>query len=194
MQSKVSLQWALLIVGIVGVAFLSTAFSSVNRGETPEDVPAGVKTTESTLPVRLKIPKINVDAAIEYVGLASDGSMDVPKNPDEVAWFESGARPGENGNAVIAGHYGWKDGKPAVFDTLHTLRKGDRVYIENEKGVTVSFVVRESRRYDPKADASDVFRSSDGQAHLNLITCEGVWNTAEKSYSDRLVVFTDRLN
>ncbi len=141
------------------------------------------------LPVRLKIPEINVDSAVEYVGLDSDGAMDTPKSQDNVAWYELGQRPGENGSAVIAGHYG---GKASAFDNLYKLRKGDKLYIEDDKGVTVSFVVRENRRYDPEADASNVFNSNDGKSHLNLVTCEGDWDKDSKSYDKRLVVFTDK--
>jgi len=142
--------------------------------------------------VRLKIPGINIDSAVEYVGLAADGTMDIPKSQDNVAWFETGQRPGENGSSVIAGHYGSKNGKASIFDNLHKLRKGDKLYIEDDAGVVTSFVVRESRRYDPKANASDVFDSNDGKSHLNLITCEGVWDERTQQYSKRLVVFTDK--
>src|SRR5688572_12657776 len=44
-------------------------------------------------PVRLKIPAINVDSAVEYVGLTPEGKMDVPDGPDVVAWYERGQRP-----------------------------------------------------------------------------------------------------
>jgi LPXTG-site transpeptidase (sortase) family protein len=144
------------------------------------------------LPVYFKIPTINVDSAVEYVGLTSGGAMDVPKNQNNVAWLELGQRPGENGSAVIAGHYGWKNGKASVFDNLYKLRKGDKLYIEDDKGVIISFVMRGSRRYNSNADASDVFVSNDGKAHLNLITCEGTWDKVSKSYSERLVIFTDK--
>jgi len=145
------------------------------------------------LPVRLKIPGIDVDAVIEHVGLTPDGSMDTTKGPDGVTWFKLGPRPGENGSAVIAGHYGtWKNGKGSVFDNLYKLRKGDKLYIEDDKGAIISFVVRESRKYNPSADASDVFGSNDGKSHLNLITCEGIWNKVSKTYSNRLVVFADK--
>lgn len=142
--------------------------------------------------MRLKIPKIGVDAAIEQVALANDGTMDVPTSPLSVAWFELGSRPGEAGSAVIAGHYGWKEGMPAVFDNLSTLQKGDKVYVEDEKGAVTTFVVREIRTYNAAADTTAVFTSTDGKSHLNLITCKGAWSEAEKSYSDRLVVFTDK--
>lgn len=142
--------------------------------------------------MRITIPTIHVDAEVEQVGLANDGEMDVPKLPTNAAWFELGPRPGEKGNAVIAGHFGWKNGTPAVFDNLHTLRKGDKVYVENEHGALITFVIRERRIYNANADASEVFVSSDGKAHLNLITCEGVWNNSKKSYVHRLVVFADQ--
>ena len=145
------------------------------------------------LPIRLKIPVINIDAAIESLGLTSQGNMDVPKGPDDVAWYKLGTRPGENGSAVIAGHYGtWKNGKGSVFDNLNKLNQGDQIYIEDENGKTITFVVRERRNYDPKADASEVFSSDDELSHLNLITCEGTWNKDSKSYSERLVIFTDK--
>jgi hypothetical protein len=53
----------------------------------------------------------------------------------------------------------------------------------------MAFVVRESRTYNP-GYAEEVFSANDG-AHLNLVTCDGVWDGAKKSYSKRLVIFAD---
>lgn len=146
----------------------------------------------SGVPVRLKIPSLNIDSAIEYVGLTSDGEMDVPKDRANVAWYDLGSRPGENGSAVIAGHYGrWKNGDVAVFDNLDKLKFGDKILIESNDAI-ISFVVRETKSYQPEADATEVFFSSDGKAHLNIVTCEGEWNKISKSYAKRLVVFADK--
>lgn len=144
------------------------------------------------IPARVRIPSINIDAAIEQVGLTSDGVMDAPRGPANAGWFNLGAHPGEKGSAVLDGHFGWKDKVPAVFDNLFKLDRGEKIYIEDKNGTVVTFVVRGSKRYNPKADASDVFSSSDGGAHLNLITCEGVWNKVSESRPDRLVVFADK--
>ena len=203
MQSKIlSKRTLLIIVVFTGITFFSASpFYSLPKSSTQsnsaliiENVATISRLEQATsgLPVRLKIPSINVDAPVEYVGLAPNGAMDVPKERANVAWFNLGQRPGENGSAVIAGHYGWKNGKASVFDNLYKLRKGDKLYIEDDKRVIVSFVVRETRRYDPNADASDVFGSNDGKSHLNLITCEGVWDRVSKTYSKRLVIFTDK--
>lgn len=144
------------------------------------------------LPVRLEIPKIKVDAALDYVGITSHGEMGVPASPAKAAWYDQGPRPGQTGSAVIDGHFGYRNHIPAVFDNLSSLQKGDKLYVKDIKGLTTTFVVSSLRTYDPRADAATVFRSSDTKAHLNLITCEGTWNQAQKSYSNRLVVFADK--
>jgi len=145
------------------------------------------------LPFRLKIPKIKVDAFVDSVGLTRQGAVGVPKDASTVTWFNLGPRPGENGNAIITGHYGpWITGQRSVFDNINKLSQGDKLYVKDNKGVIITFVVREIKLYTLKSDASAVFISTDGKSHLNLITCEGVWDKASRTYSKRLVVFTDR--
>lgn len=146
----------------------------------------------SGLPIRLKIPKINVDTDLEYVGLTSRGAVGVPKNPSRAAWYNLGPRPGEKGNAVITGHINWYYGVTGVFAELHHLKPGDKITVQDDTGAVTDFVVRKSQSYNASANAVDVFISNDKKSHLNLITCEGVWNKYSKSYSKRLVVFADK--
>jgi LPXTG-site transpeptidase (sortase) family protein len=196
MQLKVIVKWlalvgaAIVMVSSVLIIFLpdTTAVNSTQSVASVAQMGLGSK-----LPVRLIIPAIKVDADIESLGLAPDGSMAVPKGPDDVAWFNQGPRPGENGTSVIAGHEGWKDNIPAVFDDLYKLKKGDTISVEDETGTTTVFVVRESQTFSENENAASVFSSSDGRAHLNLITCEGTWDEVSQSYSNRLVVFTDKV-
>lgn len=144
------------------------------------------------LPMRLRIPKINTDSLVEHVGLDSQGAIGVPKDRDNVAWFEFGQRPGDVGGAIIVGHYGINNKKTSVFDNLHRLRVGDKLFVEDDRGTIITFVVREIRRYDPEADSSVAFGPNDGKSHLNLITCEGVWDEKTQQYPKRLIVFTDK--
>ena len=146
------------------------------------------------LPVRLIIPKISVNSSIESLGLNADGDLEAPKNIINAGWYNSGPRAGSPGTAVMDGHFGAADGKPAVFDDLHTLQKGDRLYVKDSDSVTHTFIVRETRLFQPDEDASMVFRPDDNKAHLNLITCQGKWDKRKESYSARLVVFTDLLD
>lgn len=149
--------------------------------------------TKIILPIRLKIPSIGVDASFENVGLTPEGAMDVPKGPANVAWFDLGTSPGAEGSAVVAGHSGFKDNKAAVFDDLYKLKNGDQLYVEDENGITTTFQVRKIEKYNPEAEAGEVFVSNDGKSHMNLITCVGSWNEAARTHSERLVVFTDKL-
>jgi len=150
---------------------------------------------EDGSPVRLKIPKLNIDAGFQYTGLKPDGTMEIPTNIIDAGWYTGSPRPGEKGNAIITGHVAQIRGgimtKPGVFSNLSELRMGDNLYVLNDKGKSIAFVVHEIRSYDPAADATDVFTSNDGGIHLNLITCEGTWNPAQLSYSQRLVIFAD---
>lgn len=154
-----------------------------------ETVPRAVN---AGLPTRLKIPSIKVDALIHPVGIALNGDMEAPTEQQNVGWYKNGPYPGDTGKAVLAGHYGQKNGKGSVFDSLHTLQKGDIMYVEDENGTTTTFIVRESRIYNHQDDAQTVFVPTDGSAHLNLITCQGAWNVATQTYLKRFVLFADK--
>jgi len=149
------------------------------------------KDTPKGLPVRLKIPGIGVDSAIEDALITPEGRMDVPEGSVNVAWFSLGPNPGQVGSAVIGGHYGIRNDKPFVFYKLDNMKIGDKVYIVDDKGDTLEFKVKSISLFDRNADATTVFTSNDGDAHLNLITCEGVWNKSNGNYPERRVVFTD---
>lgn len=143
-------------------------------------------------PVYITIPSIGVDAPVERVALTSDGYMDVPRDPGNAGWYALGPRPGEVGSAAIAGHVAWFDGETAVFSGLHKVVPGDTILVRNDDGSDAAFVVREIRTYAADADATDVFLSRDGKAHLNLITCVGEWDRDAGQYAERLVVFADQ--
>ncbi len=145
------------------------------------------------LPVRLKIPRLGVDSAIEDALITPDGRMDVPAGSVNVAWFALGPHPGQEGSAVIGGHFGIQNGVPFVFYDLDKLNVRDKIYIVDDKGDTLAFIVRSISSFDRNADATTVFTSHDGLAHLNLITCEGIWNQINGNYPQRLVIFTDAL-
>ena len=193
------------IVCAAAVIFLSSLHSpkqSVYPPPDPISIPLAVTlatantlseqiTPTAGIPVRLIVPAIDIDTTIAPTGLTAGGAMGVPVGPTGTTWFDLGPRPGQIGSAVIAGHEGWKDGIFAIFDNLYKIKPGDDIYIVDDRGATTTFVVRSLQLYGQNANAASVFESSDGKAHLNLITCEGTWNAAEKSYSDRLVVFAD---
>lgn len=178
----------LLVVLFIGS---SLGLSGLVGGQNPKAVDySEVKQEEGkAFPVRLKIPSIKVDANIQLVGIGRNGEMEVAKDISGVGWYAFGPRPGEKGSAVLAGHFNGENGTAGVFADLNKLKKDDKLYIEDGEGTLTTFVVRESRTYDP-GFADEVFSRNDG-SYLNLVTCEGLWDEKKQSYSERLVVFAD---
>jgi LPXTG-site transpeptidase (sortase) family protein len=140
--------------------------------------------------VRLIIPKIGLNAAIEDVGLTAGDAMAAPSGPDTVGWYKLGPRPGNRGSAVMDGHSGYADGRAAAFDELPELGKGDRLYVEDAKGRVAAFVVRKTQLYARDANAAEVFAPT-ASSRLNLITCTGSFDVAAGTHSQRLVVFAE---
>jgi len=141
---------------------------------------------------RLEIPSIDVAAHATDLGLNRDGSLEVPKDYDEVGLWKRGPEPGERGPAVIAGHVDSKSA-PAVFYRLRKLRRGDRVRWEGENGVTERFVVTRTEEH-PKAEfpTEKVYKDM-RRAELRLITCSGPADASRRRSLNNLIVFARRV-
>ena len=141
------------------------------------------------VPASIEIPAINVKTNIENVGTLSDGRMDVPKNPDNVGWYEPGTLPGAPGNAVLAGHVDDLT-SPAVFYNLHKLKKGDKIIVKDQNGDPLTFEVYDQKTF-PRLDApiEDIFGFSFAST-LNLITCSGDYDPETTERAERTVIYT----
>jgi sortase A len=158
-----------------------------------EKAVASLQTKQFGVPVKLLIPQLAVEALVESVGMDSKGRMDIPKNADNVAWYNLGYKPGEKGNAVIAGHFDKATGAPAVFYNLEKLNKGDRIIAIDERGKSSTFSITRITSYpDNNFPLQEVFGKAK-KPMLNLITCDGKWNNKTKSYSHRTVVYAEMI-
>ncbi len=142
------------------------------------------------VPVYVQIPSIQVAAIIEPVGITPEGAMDVPQDPNDVAWYKFGPKPGEKGSAVIDGHLDGEQGLTAVFKDLDKVVVGGTVEIKDESNKILKFVIRDKKLYDVGADTTAIFKKDDG-IYLNIITCAGEWDKQAHDYTKRLVVFTE---
>ena len=158
---------------------------------TKTPVGLSVKKNYRGLPVRLQIPAINVDTAVEYMGNTVNGDMAVPQNSVDVGWYKYGSLPGDAGTAVVAGHVIGLYGQQGVFFHLDELQVGDVLQVIDSKGQIASFTVSQIKTYDQTQQLPQVFNSASG-THLNLITCAGDWDAASRHYLQRLVVFADK--
>lgn len=161
-----------------------------DKAPTPTELP---KVTFSP-PQKLIIPKIGVESFAESVGLDNLGRMDVPKKAANVGWYNLGAKVGEKGSVVLAGHFDDINGAPAVFYNLNQLQIGDQFTVIDKANKTWNYKVTNKQIYDfDKVPLTEVFASNDKQ-RLNLITCDGIFSQSSNTYSKRLVVYSEAID
>ena len=173
----------------VGVPGDPTAGRGVDLPLPPPSFVSATAAPDDT-PVRIRIDRIGVDAALESIGLLADGRMDVPRSIADAGWLRTGVAPGLPGNAVIAGHLDGSSGQPAAFWELHRLRPGDRITVTTAIGSELQFVVTRLAQYRQAATPLVSVFGPSTQAHLNLITCAGPLLGGVAGYRDRLVVYS----
>jgi sortase A len=140
-------------------------------------------------PVYLRIPSINVSAAVQQTGLSRKGNMGVPTNYTDVAWYKYGPIPGEKGSAVIDGHVDNGLSLPGVFKNLDRIKVGDTIIVKTAAGTERTFTVQETKMYPYKEVPTELLFNRTDRQRLNLITCTGAWLPGDKTYDQRLVVF-----
>jgi sortase A len=144
--------------------------------ESVSDIPPEERAARAPLPpypqvgglvARMEIPTIGFDWYVSE-GVSLDVLRDGPGH------FEGTARPGEEGNAAIAGHrttYG------APFNRLDELGAGDEIVVTYLTGRQFRYSYRETRIVDP----SDVSVLQDtGDNRLTLTACHPEYSAAER--------------
>jgi sortase A len=179
----------LLAFGIFGVTAVRAFWYSP---DVEIEVPMEADTAQNPAhsPERIRIPRLNIDTSVQHVGVNANGNMAVPTNYTDTGWYKYGPAPGESGSAVIAGHVNNGLGLSGVFEHLGDLEVGDDIYVTRSDGKEVHFVVAGKRAYAYDDAPADVIFNPSGSVRLNLITCEGKWVKEDKTYDQRLVVFT----
>ena len=172
-------------LGLVGSQILMNS-SLIQAEETVLTLGASAPDKIDYAPSRLIIPTIKVNASIQSVGFEEGGEMGGPDSPLDVGWLDLNSLSGSVGSAVISGHLNQENGSDGVFANLLRLRLGDEVFVQDNNGGFTTFIVKESRLYDP-GYAEEIFNPKNG-INLNLVTCDGTWDKKTKSYNKRLVV------
>ncbi|WP_239082562.1 class F sortase [Actinoplanes teichomyceticus] len=184
----------LFFVGLFGVGMglgVATGFDPGGLFRDPDAPPSrAFPVLEPSRPRRLTIPDIRVDAPVLDVGLAGDGSVDVPplQRHNEVGWFDGGPTPGQFGPALLVGHADTRTG-PSVFHDLSRLEPKQRIEVSRADGTVAVFEVTSVEHYDK--DRLPVHRvyGDYSRPSLRLMTCGGKWLGGDQGYSDNIVVF-----
>jgi LPXTG-site transpeptidase (sortase) family protein len=156
----------------------------------PQAAPVAPPPAPRSMPYRLVIDRIGVNAPVGVYGLDSKQVPQVPYNGSEVAWYKFTSEPGTGGNAVFAGHVTW-NGR-AVFYRLDDLHAGDRINVLRQDGSRLAYTVQDVFLVDATDPASVSVMSSTPTDTLTVITCGGspyyVGGVLRYDYTHRLIV------
>ncbi|MER5428736.1 class F sortase [Streptomyces sp. NPDC002588] len=155
----------------------------------PRQTTQAARPLARSVPVALRIPAIGVDTPVMRLGLASDGSVEVPpvEKDDRAGWYRHSPTPGQTGPSVILGHVTVGQYGDGVFRHLDELGRGDRITARLENGTTAEFAVTGVRTVDKSEfPTEDVYGNVD-RPELRLITCGGP--RSGDGYRDNVIVF-----
>lgn len=145
-----------------------------------------------SVPVSLDVPSIGIHgASLVQLGLASDGSIQVPPlGPGSPAgWFTGSPTPGSLGPSVILGHVDSATAGPAIFFALGRLRPGDTAAVTRTDHVVAVFEIDSVEQYPKSGFPTLAVFGNTNRAALRLITCGGTFNPATGSYESNIVVY-----
>ncbi|MEU4392086.1 class F sortase [Kribbella sp. NPDC023855] len=140
-------------------------------------------------PSRLQIESVNLDLAIQAVGVGADGQMELPPNPAVVGWYKFGPTPSDpQGSAVLGGHLDSKEFGSGPLVRLRKLRPGDDVRVRSSDGSTAKYRVQLVREV-PKTQLAveDLFDRA-GDRKLRIVTCGGRYDRDRGGYRDNVVI------
>ncbi len=142
-------------------------------------------------PTAVGIPAIEVASSLVDLGVAADGTAEVPDRFELAGWFEGGGRPGSRGPTVLLGHVDSTAG-PAVFHDLRSLRPGDLVEVTVADGTVARYAVTGTERFAKDAFPTAAVFGATTDDVLRLVTCTGEFDRGARSYTDNLVVTAER--
>lgn len=189
-----------LSIGIVafcaGIVFFDTARAALLYApDTEMTIPPTEievrEVSEGDHPIRLRIPHLEIDAHVQEVGTNALGNMAAPNNFTDVGWYRYGTPPGFLGSAVMTGHVDNALALAGVFKHLKELQIDDDVYVTKKEGGELHFKVTEIQTYPYDMVPLDTLFSRHDVPRLNLVTCSGMWLSHERSYDERLIIYTE---
>jgi sortase (surface protein transpeptidase) len=189
---------ALAVAGLAGCSGSPAATSgraasvtsAAGRSASPTPSSTRPAVMARSIPTRLRIPAIDVSAALTAVGLEANGTLEVPRSGSPAGWFTGAPTPGERGPAIIVGHIDWK-GREGVFGRLHSLKPGARILVSRKDGTVAEFEVTAVRHFAKEHFPTRLVYGNLNRSALRLVTCGGAFNRQTRSYEDNIVAFAE---
>ncbi|NUL28964.1 class F sortase [Streptomyces lunaelactis] len=154
-----------------------------------DTLPARPDPLPRSVPRRISVPSVALDAPLTEAGLDAGGWVEAPplENGNLAGWYTGAVTPGERGTAVIVGHVDNTAG-PAAFFALGAVKRGSEVEILRGDGRTAVFAVYGVEVLTKKNfPAARVYQDTP-EPELRVITCGGGYSK-KTGYDGNVVAF-----
>jgi hypothetical protein len=135
---------------------------------------AGAMVDASFAPQRLQVPKLDVDAPIQPVGVESTGNLVIPDDPQVIGWWSGGAAPGSPVGTVLMAR-------------LAQTPIGAQVTVRGSAGSQTYQIAARRRYFKGDLPWRQLFNQG-MQPRLVLVTCGGEFDYRTRHYTDNIVV------
>jgi sortase (surface protein transpeptidase) len=155
----------------------------------PATAPTAVPLARSA-PVRIEIPALRVSAPVMRLGVAANGSVQVPPlgRHNLAGWYDPSVTPGQRGSPVILGHVDSFTGV-SVFFSIKTLHPGNTIDVVRANGSTAVFTVDGVQKVVKSGFPGPEVYGNVSFPSLRLVTCGGPFDTTTRQYLDNIVVY-----
>ncbi|WP_104170798.1 class F sortase [Cryobacterium sp. M23] len=156
-----------------------TVSSSLDQNQTPQARP----------PQTIRVDSLGIDMAIESVGLADDGAMELPKDPSLAAWYRFGPSPASTAGAtVIAAHVDSLIYDIGPFAQLASARAGTEIVVTTDDGQERRYSVESVQTVAKQGVPWDSIFDRSGPNRLTLVTCGGEFDYSARTYLSNVIV------
>jgi sortase (surface protein transpeptidase) len=143
-------------------------------------------------PVRIQVPSVGIDIAVEPAGVEPDGVMEVPKDITVAGWYQYGPAPGSPlGSTVITAHVDSFEQGLGPFAYLKEMPAGAEIIVSTADGVDHRYTVESVQNVLKQQLPLDQVFDRAGAPRLVLITCGGQFDQNVLNYSDNVVAIAN---
>ena len=156
-----------------------TASASLDQNQVPQ----------ALAPQRIRVESLGIDMAIEPVGLAADGAMELPKDPSLAAWYRFGPSPASTAGAtVVAAHVDSLIYDIGPFAQLASATAGTEIVVTTEDGQDRRYAVESVQTVTKQDVPWDAIFDRSGPSRLTLVTCGGEFDYDARTYLSNVIV------
>ena len=158
------------------------------------DAALGAPVAATPPPVRLVVPDVGIDMAVDPVGVREDGEMQIPEDANRAGWYQFGPAPADPAGAtVVAAHVDSVQTGIGQFAKLLDVGVGAAVTVTSADGGTHEYRVVTVEKVPKEGAPVDQWFDRSGAPRLVLVTCGGTFRRDIGHYTDNVVVTAEPL-